>query len=142
MCIVVEDNQEKKENHMNHKNMMQKCDKEFKREKNFKCNACDKTFYAQRNLTYHTRQVHEDKRKFPCNKCDNTFRNIGILQDHVSLMHEQVEKSHFCTICDERYISEQKLKAHLKKVHLERTLYIHVNFVKQNCFPKMVENPI
>ena len=63
------------------------------REKQFKCDFCDKTFTQRRNQRAHIRTVHEKLKPFQCTHCGLTANRKFNLLSHIKKMHGSTEGS-------------------------------------------------
>ena len=69
-------------------------------EKNHKCSFCDNSYFHERSLKKHIRNVHESKKK--------SETNIQIkeeLADNTGEKLHEDEKVHKCSVCDKSFAS-------------------------------------
>jgi KRAB domain-containing zinc finger protein len=71
-------------------------------EKPFRCDQCDTTFLTKRNLTSHTKRMHEERKdSIKCKYCDSTFMRKDNLINHVKSVHPNgMGLKYQCNDCD------------------------------------------
>ena len=64
--------------------MKQHVSRSHLKEKNHKCETCDKKFYQKKNLKDHIHSVHMDDAlaRSECKECGKTFKSLGYLDQH------------------------------------------------------------
>ncbi|XP_047488520.1 zinc finger protein 91-like [Penaeus chinensis] len=98
------------------------CDKQFKRQRPLKdhivrahsdeqmmCTYCRKTFSTQQELDQHKKK---HKREFPCTACGHVYASKEALTNHL-LVHHSETTPHTCHICNQTFVKQANLKAHL-----------------------------
>ncbi|XP_055614060.1 protein suppressor of hairy wing-like [Uranotaenia lowii] len=86
------------------------------KQKDFKCDQCDKCFYLRTELRNHVRQIHENIiTVYECDVCNKKLTSRSKLTDHKRL-HE-VSKLKQCPHCPKRYTNNGGLKFHINKHH-------------------------
>jgi len=117
------------------------CNKGFRTERNLKlhhlvhtgekshtCDLCGSSFKQKPHLKEHIRQVHEGikrtnrqpSKKMQCGKCGQLCCNRQTLQNHEKTHTATLEerKTEECNTCLKAFISKQKLRRHIKIVHM------------------------
>lgn len=88
-------------------------DKNFNKEKKFKCDQCDYSGVTKALLTQHIR-VHTGERPYKCDQCSSAFKLPNALKYHITAIHLGL-KNYECTICSKKLSGPQTLKAHLRR---------------------------
>jgi len=117
------------------------CNKGFRTERNLKlhhlvhtgekshtCDLCGSSFKQKPHLKEHIRQVHEGikrtnrqpAKKMQCGKCGQLCCNRQTLLNHekTHLATLEERKTEECNTCLKTFISKQKLRRHIKIVHM------------------------
>lgn len=86
----------------------------------YKCFAddCDRVFSSRKYLGVHLEKHHQMKLtnfETTCLECQKVFENVGDYAKHVKI-HSCL---FVCSMCKLRYKTEEKLSAHMEKVHKE-----------------------
>lgn len=76
------------------------------KERNFKCDICDRAFYEKTHLNNH-KTTHKDDKPFECDECDLKFRTSVALKGHKKFHHPDengeiqklVNKEFICNVC-------------------------------------------
>ena len=78
----------------------------------WQCEICHMTIqiYPKNARRLHVKKSHDHS----CNQCPRAFIRKQQLDLHVKVEHEGLEKSHFCKICNKKYLD---LTKHIDKVH-------------------------
>ncbi|XP_055375942.1 zinc finger protein 888-like [Condylostylus longicornis] len=84
------------------------------KEKCFKCEFCDRTFYMPSSLKKH-RLLHFDP-TIECQKCGKKFHTKSSLKMHMEKIHLRIKKF-VCNICDRPYFNQSSLRNHLMVTH-------------------------
>lgn len=92
---------------------------EHSREKSFKCNQCDESFFSSGRLKNHQIQTHIRPTPFACQQCKRTFTTAAGLKRH-QFEHSR-EKPHKCNQCDATFSSGSSLKHHQLQTHIGPT---------------------
>lgn len=82
-----------------------------------KCEHCDKHFYTPYKLKIHIRIKHLELSTFKCDKCEKAYKFKDSLQSHVRNVHENAEYIAKCSICEQTFTSESRLKYHKTVKH-------------------------
>ena len=104
------------------------------KEKQFKCEKCDKTFLERHLLKKHVSHVHEnvseepqqshvhDKiklaRTFGCDICGKKYNQMTSLKSHMNI-HAGV-KPYECDLCKEKFFTRNQVKCHKISKHTKR----------------------
>ena len=95
--------------------------------KNYKCNACGKTFGARDTLVKHVKRIHGlesvhaydlDKIK-KCDDCQEVFENESALNQHKNEKHPNL-KPYRCDHCEKSFRSLKKLNKHMEKIQKKK----------------------
>lgn len=76
------------------------------------CEYCDESFKGKVNFLNHQTVCKDVKHDFKCKQCSEMFDNKDTLYAHLS-MHVYF----YCTICNSKFISEDKLNIHMGESH-------------------------
>ena len=85
-----------------------------RRSKIFKCDSCVFECTKKTNIQLHIKTEHAGG--FECDKCSFKCGCRDILKEHKLKKHECVFV-YLCTVCEEEYLSKDRLKAHVDKQH-------------------------
>lgn len=101
------------------------------KEKNFKCDICDRGFYEKTHLNHH-KTTHSDDKPFECdvNDCDKKFRTAVALKTHKKMHHPDgngevkrvVNKQYVCNVCGKILRGMSTLKVH-QLIHTQNFQY-------------------
>ena len=83
--------------------------------KNYKCEICDKFFYAKSCLKRHQSEVHGSQ-KVRCNQCPLMFSNKGNMERHVKMVHEMI-KNYKCESCTKSFFAKADQETYHSEVH-------------------------
>ena len=86
-------------------------------ERKYKCDACDKSFNHQSNLSQHKLSVHSNLRPYVCDICQKTFSRVSILITHRKI-HQG--KQYPCELCSKSFHQKINLDIHLNTHTNER----------------------
>lgn len=81
------------------------------REKQFKCNICDRSFGYKHVLQNHER-THTGEKPFECVECHKRFTRDHHLKTHMRL--HTGEKPYHCEFCDRQFVQVANLRRHLR----------------------------
>ena len=82
---------------------------------NVTCDICKLKFKNNKTLYYHKKRTHDPSNKIHiCYQCGKSYADSHHLNRH---MESHGQKSSFCKTCGKGFQSEQKVKAHIRKVH-------------------------
>lgn len=89
------------------------------KERNFKCDICDKGFYEKHHLNNH-KATHKDDKPFDCDECDKNFRTTVSLRSHKKFCHpdengetiKKVNKEYICNFCGKVLRGKATLQIH------------------------------
>ena len=84
------------------------------KEKLFKCDSCDKSYFQQGSLVLHKR-THSGERPYQCSHCNKAFASVGNLTDHVRI--HTGEKPYKCHVCGKAFTKSCNMKKHVKLMH-------------------------
>lgn len=88
---------------------------------------CFQYFDSLQLAKNHYKQVHKDKRRFLCETCGRMFSKPGVLREHVYYVHSNNKESLYkCTLCDKTYRYKPKLLKHMKVHKGEKTFRCRV----------------
>ena len=83
----------------------------------FPCMECGRIFGTKNLRNIHTRRNHMDReRQHKCQKCEKAFRLPGDLRKHISQVHDKLKPFH-CEVCQFRTATITNLNIHRKKSH-------------------------
>ena len=95
---------------------------------NLECDVCHLKFKNKKTLYYHKKRSHNPENKIHiCYQCGKSYADSHHLNRH---MESHGQKSSFCKICGKSFQSEQKVKAHVRKVHEK---WRNSNEMSQKC---------
>ena len=94
------------------------------KEKDFKCQECEKVFSNSNALKYHQEVTHQqlDKPLPTCDECGKKFTSERNLERHSRVVHMGLK--HECDICKRVFARKDVLQRHKKEKHLE---FVHHN---------------
>ena len=83
-------------------------------EQEFKCENCDMSFVEKSVHDKHSVDVHGVSvgLDLKCGQCQERFSNTGAFREHFKVPHKV-----FCSLCDLKFPSYNKLDGHLSKAH-------------------------
>jgi len=82
---------------------------------NVQCDVCKLMFKNSKTLYYHKKRTHDPNNKIHiCYQCGKSYSDSHHLNRH---MESHGQKSSYCKTCGKGFQSEQKVKAHFRKVH-------------------------
>ena len=85
------------------------------KDQNIECDVCKLMFKNTKTLYYHKKRSHDPTNKIHiCYQCGKSYTDSHHLNRH---MESHGQKSSFCKTCGKAFQSEQKVKAHVRKVH-------------------------
>ena len=84
-----------------------------KKEKNFLCQECPKSFTQKKSLDLHVRKVHTLEKPYPCEQCDLCFVSTHTLKMHIIAKHNG-EKKFMCDSCPAKFGVRSCLLKHLE----------------------------
>lgn len=79
------------------------------RERNFKCDLCEKSFYHSQNLIQHLK-LHSEVKEFICTDCDKAFSTQHNLDVH-KIVHTKI-KSFICRFCEKAFARRAEVRDH------------------------------
>ena len=82
-----------------------------------KCEHCDKHFYEPNLLRSHINRKHLELFAFKCDRCEKAYKFNSSLQSHVRNVHETAEYIAKCSVCNQKFASESRLKYHKTYKH-------------------------
>ena len=85
------------------------------KDKNYKCDICEKVFGSELLLNLHDRQTHDVIRK-QCDICEKTYKLTSELKMHIAKDHDRTSQKS-CEFCGGIYGDKKSLKRHVKIVH-------------------------
>ncbi|KAL1397328.1 hypothetical protein pipiens_009845 [Culex pipiens pipiens] len=89
-----------------------------RRERPFKCNLCDKSYFAKPHLEGHY-SVHPEYHNFKCDQCSKGFFAESELVSHKKKAHIAKELYYACETCNQLFKSQQILNRH-RELHMGR----------------------
>ncbi|KAK7872849.1 hypothetical protein R5R35_006720 [Gryllus longicercus] len=84
--------------------------------RNFKCEICNLNLKHMRGYRKHMRRHTGGKATEKCHKCDKTLNKCS-LKRHLQEVHGS-ERNFVCNVCEKTYVSQARLKLHVKTVHV------------------------
>ena len=90
-----------------------------KKEKNFTCDTCQKTFFAMTDYRRHT-NTHQSEKLYNCDFCGKGFSQPIALIVHKST--HLGKGNHNCELCDKAFHSKARLDSHKLSLH-DKTSY-------------------
>ena len=79
------------------------------------CDVCKLKFKSKKTLYYHKKRIHNpSSKKHICYQCGKSYADSHHLNRH---METHGQKSSYCKTCGKGFQSEEKVKAHIRKVH-------------------------
>ena len=79
--------------------------------KTIKCNQCDLKFKHKKELSSHINTFHT--KKIACCKCDFVGKTLSEIDEHIFTDHGP-DRNYKCDQCESMFLSELRLKKHLK----------------------------
>ena len=140
------------------KEIASKMKKRMKRKnRDFKCLICDKTFPVWRERYKHQNENHEDQKKFECTACSKKYLTEESAKIHFRNAHHRNEmRRHQCPNCVKIFNTPSALQHHIEFVHLqmksskcdmckksfynEKYLEKHIKAIHQEIKPLKCEN--
>lgn len=86
---------------------------EGKRKKTQTCETCGARFFSPVDLLDHQRR-HSDLKEFSCAQCDTSFKTKRSLLSHQAV-HQELKYD--CPVCLEKFLTNKKLRRHVKRHH-------------------------
>ena len=105
--------------------------------KPFKCQECEKSFSTNKNLELHMVNHSDDNKPFKCEICPAEYSRKGSLREHM-YSHTDDPRPFKCKICDIGFTKSGNLYHHAKKKH--NTEYIEI--VKKGMEAPKLTSPI
>ena len=95
-----------------------KCLKHEDRTHEFKCENCDKCFLEKSVHDKHSLDVHGVSvgLDLKCGQCQERFSNTGAFREHFKVPHKI-----FCSLCELKFPTQNKLNEHISKDHQKST---------------------
>ena len=93
--------------------------------KDFRCDICNKDFVRAATLAVHQKCKHGSEKKTckvvkeECTICNKTFSCKAYLNMHQKTEHLNNRKQHNCSLCQRKFVSEQRRTAHEKRCSKE-----------------------
>ena len=84
--------------------------------KAFPCETCPKTFRSNRELSHHTKRIHECSFSYMCDQCSKPFVDSYDLKRHIANIHATI-KRFTCGICSKGFGTRSHYVDHMTKVH-------------------------
>ncbi|KAJ8977991.1 hypothetical protein NQ317_004536 [Molorchus minor] len=82
------------------------------RERNYKCDECNRKFFSKNDLQKHY-QTHTGQKPHNCVVCQKSFSRYSLLRRHEKI-HNDVPK-YVCTQCDKTFLTKHYLDTHVEK---------------------------
>jgi len=84
-------------------------------DRNIECDVCKLFFKNKKTLYYHKQRTHDPKKKIHiCYQCGKSYSDSHYLNRH---LESHGQKSSYCKTCGKAFQSDEKVKAHQRKVH-------------------------
>jgi len=80
------------------------------------CDRCDYGGKSKDQVKLHIQAKHEGS-QYPCDECDYIAIQKTYLRKHYLRKHRKSARRHKCSICDNKYRTKDKLKAHIESTH-------------------------
>ena len=84
-------------------------------QKQYSCQACEKKYKYKKNLKIHILTVHRGQKPYYCQACDKSYTQSSSLKTHILTFHRG--QKYYCQACDKSYTRSHTLKTHIQKVH-------------------------
>ena len=91
-------------------------------EKQYSCQACDKSFTQSHNLNTHILKVHRGQKQYSCQACEKKYKYKKNLKIHILTVHRG-QKPYYCQACDKSYTQSSSLKTHILTFHRGQKYY-------------------
>ena len=90
----------------------------------YKCDSCGNTLVDLDVLKRHTIFVHEKQKDHKCNYCQKSFSKADHLKNHIEAIHnDNRTKDYNCKSCSKSFYSSANLKQHNKEVHEDNKIH-------------------
>ena len=99
-----------------------------KKDREFKCTQCDKSFTNKNSLDYHINKHKSEPSKESCDICGSQFYAKTHLKEHKALVHGQYEGSrpnYECSYCGKNFDIQKSLNRHVRERHMETNKNSH-----------------
>ena len=83
------------------------------------CDECGKIFTCKRNLTDHTKRIHQKERNFVCPNCPKSFFCKTELASHIRTHDNSKKLTCQYDNCNYSYTWASNYKIHVNKVHTQ-----------------------
>ena len=87
------------------------------KQRNYKCDTCNKAFAQKGGLKMHIRNIHEGERRFECKLCNKTFTQLVVLKSHEQSSIHNKNKMFKCESCQKKFTKKISLHSHEKRMH-------------------------
>ncbi len=94
----------------------------------FKCDKCDRRFFAERHLGMHVKRVHIAKRNNICPFCGQGFKDTNSFKGHVQRKHQSPEQR-TCKVCKIEFPLMVKLYNHVRDDHPNELTDFDMSFI-------------
>ena len=91
-------------------------------QKQYSCQACDKSFTQSHNLNTHILKVHRGQKQYSCQACEKKYKYKKNLKIHILTVHRG-QKPYYCQACDKSYTQSSSLKTHILTFHRGQKYY-------------------
>ena len=91
-------------------------------QKQYSCQACDKSFTQSHNLNTHILKVHRGQKQYYCQACEKKYKYKKNLKIHILTVHRG-QKPYYCQACDKSYTQSSSLKTHILTFHRGQKYY-------------------
>ena len=84
----------------------------------YKCDICGQIFNKSSKLSKHIFTIHDAGEEHQCEYCHKIFHVKGVLSKHIINDHsETMAKPYPCSICNQSFVSSDRLRFHTRKYH-------------------------